>query len=59
MICFFSFSPDLKDIMSNHSFVGCVDRSLALVQHSTDLYLVKTDRVARELYYQVLEFNFY
>lgn len=53
MICFFSFSPDLKDIMSNHSFVGCVDRLLALVQHSTDLYLVKTDRVARELYYQV------
>ncbi len=40
--------------MSNHSFVGCVNRSLALLQHSTQLYLVNVPKVSEELFYQLL-----
>ena len=39
--------------MSNHSFVGCVNRSLALVQHTTSLYLVNVPKLSRELFYQL------
>ncbi len=35
-------SVDLADILENHTFVGIVDlkRCLALVQHTTKLYMV-------------------
>lgn len=39
--------------MAQHSFVGCVNRSLALVQHSTSLYLVNVPKLSEELFYQV------
>ena len=43
----------LRELISEHSFVGCVTRSLALVQHSTALYLVNVPRLSEELFYQV------
>ena len=48
----------LKDLLEDHIFVGCVDRSQALIQHSTKLYLVNTTNLTKELFYQVIIFNF-
>ena len=47
-------SPECRAIMSGHTFVGCVDRRLALVQHSTRLYLVNTTTLTRHLFKQLL-----
>ncbi|KAG0180277.1 DNA mismatch repair protein [Apophysomyces sp. BC1021] len=49
----------LTDIFANHSFVACVDDTLALIQHETNLYLVNYSVVSEELFYQVVlsEFN--
>ena len=32
----------LSDIIRSHTFVGCVDDSMALIQHNTALYLCRT-----------------
>lgn len=50
--------PALKDLLEDHIFVGCVDRSQALIQHSTKLYLVNTTRLTKELFYQIIIFKF-
>merc|ERR1711874_162805 len=47
-------SSHLRDILHNHTFVGCVNRKLALIQHSTKLYLVNTCRLSEHLFYQLL-----
>jgi len=47
-------SPECRAILAGHSFVGCVDRKLALVQHSTRLYLVNTTTLTRHLFKQLL-----
>ena len=47
-------SPECRAIIAGHSFVGCVDRKLALVQHSTRLYLVNTTTLTRHLFKQLL-----
>ena len=47
-------SPECRAIIAGHSFVGCVDRKLALVQHSTRLYLVNTTILTRHLFKQLL-----
>lgn len=46
--------PGLRDLIANHSFVGCVSPRFTLVQHSTFLYLVDTPRLSRHLFYQIL-----
>lgn len=51
-------SRQLKTIMQDMSFVGCVDRELALVQHQTGLYLVNTNLLSQDLFYQIAVFNF-
>lgn len=30
----------LTTVLNNHTFVGCIDDTLALIQHMRDLYLV-------------------
>ena len=50
--------PALKDLLEDHIFVGCVDRSKALIQHSTKLYLVNATNLSKELFYQIVLFNF-
>ena len=40
------------------SFVGCLDRELALVQHQTGLYIMNTRILSEELFYQIALFNF-
>ena len=48
----------LKDLLEDHIFVGCIDRSQALIQHNTKLYLVNTTNLTKELFYQIIIFNF-
>ncbi|KAL7634271.1 UNVERIFIED_CONTAM: hypothetical protein RMT77_015601 [Armadillidium vulgare] len=44
----------LKEVISNHSFVGCVSPRLALIQHSTKLFLTDTCSLSEEMFYQLL-----
>ena len=46
-------SPECRTILAGHTFVGCVDRRLALLQHSTRLYLTNTTTLSRHLFRQV------
>ena len=41
-------------VTSNLTFVGCMDRELALVQHSTRLYLANTTRLSSLLFRQIV-----
>ncbi|KAF2350087.1 DNA mismatch repair protein family [Trinorchestia longiramus] len=44
----------LQDILKNHTFVGCVDEHLALIQHNTSLYLTRTQHLCEQMFYQML-----
>ena len=48
----------VKSILDGHKFVGCVNRALSLVQHLTQLYLVNTQRLSQELFYQIILYRF-
>uniref|UniRef100_UPI0037E725D3 DNA mismatch repair protein Mlh1 n=1 Tax=Semicossyphus pulcher TaxID=241346 RepID=UPI0037E725D3 len=48
----------LQEMLQNHSFVGCVDPQWTLVQHQTKLYLLNSSRLSRELFYQILVYDF-
>ncbi|KAK3727044.1 hypothetical protein QZH41_012541 [Actinostola sp. cb2023] len=48
----------LKDILEDHKFVGCVNHSLVLLQHTTKLYLANINTLSRELFYQIILFKF-
>eukprot|EP00794_Sanderia_malayensis_P005440 gene5440-6119_t len=50
--------PMMKSLFEDHTFVGCVNRSSALIQHSTNLYLVNTTNLTKEMFYQIILFNF-
>ena len=47
-------SAEITSITSNLTFVGCVNRELALVQHSTRLYLANTTRLSSLLFRQIV-----
>merc|ERR1719219_2725878 len=49
-----SCSIQCKELLSNLTFVGCVDRELALIQHETQLYLVNSSQLSRLLFRQIL-----
>lgn len=48
----------MRQLFSQHVFVGCVDPTRALIQSGTKLYLCKTYRIVEELFYQFLLYNF-
>ncbi|XP_066208045.1 DNA mismatch repair protein Mlh1 isoform X3 [Saccopteryx leptura] len=48
----------LREMLHNHSFVGCVNPQWALAQHQTKLYLLSTTRLSEELFYQILIYDF-
>lgn len=48
----------LKNLLEDHKFVGCVNEPLTLVQHLTRLYLVNSQKLSEELFYQILLFKF-
>lgn len=43
----------LRDLVANHTFVGCVDRQFALLQHGTKLYLANNLVLSESFFYQV------
>ncbi|XP_060070717.1 DNA mismatch repair protein Mlh1-like isoform X2 [Ylistrum balloti] len=48
----------LTEMFRNHKFVGCVNEEFSLIQHQTMLFLVNTTTVSKELFYQILLFDF-
>ncbi|KOX80229.1 DNA mismatch repair protein Mlh1 [Melipona quadrifasciata] len=48
----------LKHILSELSFVGCIDQSSALVQSGVNLYLCNTQKLAEELFYEIMLYDF-
>ncbi|XP_071956008.1 DNA mismatch repair protein Mlh1-like [Antedon mediterranea] len=48
----------LREIVKHHTFVGCVSSQHALLQHQTKLYLVDTAKLSKELFHQLLLFDF-
>ncbi len=51
-------SKAVRQILADFSFVGCLDRELALIQHQTGLHILNTRILSRELFYQLALFNF-
>ena len=43
----------LRDLIANHSFVGCISKQFALLQHSTQLYVVNTSKLSYHLFKQL------
>ena len=48
----------MKQLFEDHKFVGCVNKSLALLQHSTKLFLANITTLSKELFYQIILFKF-
>lgn len=48
----------LLDVTSKFTFVGCVNPSLALIQHETVLYICDTAAICAELFYQIMLYDF-
>jgi DNA mismatch repair protein MLH1 len=46
--------PDARTILSRHTFVGCVTRTLALIQNQTKLYLANVRKLSQELFFQLV-----
>ncbi|KAG1597240.1 hypothetical protein G6F47_007488 [Rhizopus delemar] len=44
---------ELTTIFQNHTFIGCVDDSLALIQCEQDIYLINYNIASEELFYQI------
>nr|AIL94185.1 MLH1 [Brachionus koreanus] len=51
-------SKNLKQVMGDLNFVGCIERELALIQYQTGLYILNTRLLSEELFYQICLFNF-
>jgi DNA mismatch repair protein MLH1 len=41
--------PELRRIISEHKFIGCVSHKTALIQHQTKLYAVDVARLRQEI----------
>lgn len=48
-------SPYMRSLIRDHTFVGSIDAKLSLIQHKTSLYLIDTNRLSEELFYQVIK----
>ncbi|XP_049880594.1 DNA mismatch repair protein Mlh1 [Pectinophora gossypiella] len=49
---------NLREILANLIFIACIDSHKSLIQHSTKLYLCDTTRLAEELFYETLLYDF-
>ncbi|XP_065885951.1 DNA mismatch repair protein Mlh1-like [Dysidea avara] len=49
---------ELTELFKNYKFVGCVDQTRSLVQYMTKLYLIDVSKVSKELFYQLMIFDF-
>jgi DNA mismatch repair protein MLH1 len=48
----------LTDVLKNHSFVGCYNEELALIQYQTELMMVHFYEVSAAFFYQAVLFGF-
>lgn len=48
----------LRNLIFNHTFVGCVDREFALFQHETSLYVMSTPQMSELFFYQMVIHEF-
>ncbi|XP_067929049.1 DNA mismatch repair protein Mlh1-like [Watersipora subatra] len=48
----------LREMLKEHTFVGCVNRSFSLLQYQTSLYLVNNKNLTQELFYQIMLYDF-
>jgi DNA mismatch repair protein MLH1 len=48
----------LSNLFRSFSFVGCIDHTMSLLQHETNLYLVNVCLLSKELIYQQLLLHF-
>ena len=44
----------LKNVISNHSYVGTIDREFSLIQHNTSLFIANTPLLTKQLFYQIV-----
>lgn len=51
-------SLNLREILANLIFIACIDNHKSLIQHSTKLYLCDTTRLAEELFYETMLYDF-
>lgn len=51
-------SLNLREILANLIFIACIDSHKSLIQHSTKLYLCDTTRLAEELFYETMLYDF-
>ena len=42
----------LREIIANHTFVGCANREFALLQNATKLFVVNIPELTRHFFYQ-------
>ena len=42
----------LSEVLRKHTFVGMADETLALLQHSTHLYLLNIANLSKDMFYQ-------
>lgn len=48
---------DTLSILQDMTFVGCLERELAVVQHQTSLFIINTQLLSQQLFYQLALFN--
>ncbi|XP_048001565.1 DNA mismatch repair protein Mlh1 [Leguminivora glycinivorella] len=51
-------NSNLREILANLIFIGCIDLHKSLIQHSTKLYLCDTTRLTEELFYETMLYDF-
>jgi len=51
-------NKNVRRIFMDMTFVGVIERELALIQYKTDLFLTNTRQLSEELFYQLSLFNF-
>ncbi|XP_012283469.1 DNA mismatch repair protein Mlh1 isoform X3 [Orussus abietinus] len=53
-----TYHQGLREILSNMTFVGCVDETSALIQSGVNLYICNTQKLAEELFYEIMLYDF-
>lgn len=48
----------LRELFSQHVYVGSINPKQTLIQHSTKLYLCNTQKIMEELFYQMIMYHF-
>ncbi|XP_014210240.1 DNA mismatch repair protein Mlh1 isoform X2 [Copidosoma floridanum] len=53
-----SYHQGLRVVLSNLIFVGCIDEHSALIQSGPQLYSCQTEKLAEDLFYQIMLYDF-